>query len=235
MRLAIIILTILTAGPLMAQDGSFRFGFKTSPGLSWMNSNDNKINSNGMNLAFKLGAIGEYHFSDQYSFATGLGFGFNHGGTLLYDQGGNLLEQSSLSEQSLHSLPDGVNIKYALQYIEIPVSFKMRTQEIGYWRYYVEIPTFTFSFNTKARADIEGEGVETEDENINEDIIIGTTSWGLGAGAEYSISTTTALVGGIHFQRSFIDVKKDGTKADGSAEDSKSTFGVISLRLGVIF
>src|SRR5699024_10340723 len=124
-------------------------GPQLSPTFSWMNSNDNFINPNGMNLGAKLGIAAEYHFSSQYSVVSGLNWTFNYGGNLKHDVGGNLLPRSNPNldnPAALENLPDDVNIRYHLQYLEIPVAFKMRTREFGYLRYYFHIPEFYLNF-----------------------------------------------------------------------------------------
>ncbi|MEM1319125.1 MAG: outer membrane beta-barrel protein [Bacteroidota bacterium] len=225
----------------------FRFGFQVSPNFTWMSSDDNRINGNGTNLGLKLGMLGEKYLDDdgRYAIVSGIGFAFNQGGTLQHDIGGNFWPNSELSRPELNNndnaLPDGVNLKYGLQFVEIPFALKMRTQEFGYIRYFVEIPRFVLGINTQAQGDISGEGnVDTEDENINDDVNFFNFSWGIGGGLEYTINDNTALVGGIFFQQGFLDLTDDaGRKALGAgetvAEDSRGTISNITIRIGVMF
>ena len=57
---------------------------------------------------------------------------------------------------SLHALPDGVNLKYHIQYLEIPFGLKLRTKEFGYLRYFAEIPIFSLGFKLQARGEYKG-------------------------------------------------------------------------------
>ena len=41
-------------------DKELRLGFQLSPSFSWMSTDDNLINGNGLNLGLKLGMVGEY-------------------------------------------------------------------------------------------------------------------------------------------------------------------------------
>ena len=116
---------------LSAQE-SFRFGVQVSPSFSWLASNDNQINGNGTNLGLRLGFNGEYYFTERYAFIAGLGFAFNQGGTLQHNEGGNFWTKSELSNPDFNALPNGVNLKYNLQYVEIPFGLRMRTNEFGY-------------------------------------------------------------------------------------------------------
>ena len=219
----------------------FRFGFQISPTFSWMSTSNNKINSNGTNLGLRLGMLGEKYFAENYAMLFGLGLVFNQGGTLKHDIGGNFWPNSSLSDPTLNdsddALPDGINLKYGLQYVELPFALKMRTQEFGYIRYFFEIPRITLGINTQSRGAITGGGIDTEKEDISDDVVFFNTSWGIGGGLEYSVNESTALVGGIFYQQGFADVTKDknAVQSDGTAENSKGTIKSITIRIGVMF
>jgi len=241
---------------MFSQD--FRFGFQVSPNRTWINSSDNTINPTSGNTGLKLGVVGEYYFDERYAITAGLGFAFNQGGTLKHDRGGNFFSESDLSNPNLNSgdkpLPDGVELTYKIQYVEIPLGLKMRTDEMGYFRYYAEIPIFPTAIRTQARGNIEGTDINVEDLDINKDVTLFSLSWGLGAGVEYNISSNTALVAGLYYQNQIIDfTDNDATIAtDQTAgantpddpsddqfttikEDASSKIGSITLRLGVLF
>lgn len=233
---------ILCFGPLLQAQtepmelNNLRFGAHASPFVSWMFTSDNRIQSNGLNAGLKIGAVSEYYFAENYAVTSGLSLSFNNGGTLRHEIGGDLLARSELSLEELHSLGDGTDIDYSLQYMEIPIGLKMRTREFGYIRYFVNIPVFTLGALTKARADIMAPNISSNEENVTKDVFFFTLSWGLGSGIEYSLSTETSLVAGIYYQQSFIDVTGDrGQKNNDRRENSKGSFGLLALRLGVLF
>jgi opacity protein-like surface antigen len=223
----------------------FRFGFQMSPSFSWMQTSDNKINANGTNLGLKLGVLGEFYFRQNYAIIGGLGFSFNSGGTLKHDIGGNFWPDSDLSNPDLNSEPnslqDGVNLKYGIQYVEIPFGLKMRTQEFGYLRYFAEIPVITLGVRTQARGDISANGNNnTEKENIKDDVNLFNLSWGLGGGVEFSLNESTSLIAGLFYQNGFTDITNDSANkynglSDTPRENSKGTIGSITLRIGVMF
>ncbi|MFZ4542869.1 MAG: outer membrane beta-barrel protein [Saprospiraceae bacterium] len=241
----------------------FKFGIQTSPTISWLKTDNPKIGQNGFNTGLKLGATADYYFLENYALSTGIGFGFNQGGKLLHETGGNFLANSTLSENRYNavtnsqSLPDQVNIRYHIQYVEAPIALKMRTDISGeHLRAFAQAPIITIGVRTQARGDISSGKFETLlKENIKEDVNGLSLSWGLGGGVEYSYNQSTSLTAGIFYQRGFVDVTKDknnytikqiagqSTPNDTSddkfdpkvKENSKAVLNAISLRLGIIF
>lgn len=219
-----------------------RFGFQMSPTLSRITTDNNRINPNGPNLGLKLGMIGEYNFRENYSFSTGIGFHFNAGGTILYE---DILDTISIWREAdipgSNIYPGGTNFKYSMQYVEIPLGLKLRTREFGYLRYFLE-PQVQLGFRTQARGVIKNAtGVDAEEKfNISSAVNLFNLSWGLSGGIEYGVSDNTALVAGFGFQSGFADISKNkGTQiidAGRSKEDtSKAKITSFILRLGVMF
>lgn len=205
-----------------------RFGFQASPSFQWMSSSTpKKIKGNGTNTAFKLGATLEKYFRPNYAYTSGIGFAFNSGGTLRYEDSGAWLKGSYDSV-----LVQGANVHYRLNYVEIPFGLKMRggSGEDSYLNFFAELPMLTLGFRTKALADIRKTNTQNqEDIDIKDSSKLFNFSWGLGGGVEYNISSSTALVGGLYYQQGFLDVTKD--RGDGS----KSIIHGLTLRIGVLF
>ena len=245
-KIAFLFSILILAGVELSAQSAFRFGFQLSPNFTWMANNERDINGNGTNLGLKVGVVGEKFLSaqDNYLLTFGIGFAFNQGGTLRHDIGGdfwpNSLEETDPLRNFPDGFPDGVNLKYGIQYIELPIGLKMRTQEFGYLRYYIE-PAFTLGIATQARGAVNGAGgISTEDIDIKKDVGFFNLSLGIGAGVEYSIGENLALIGGLAFQSGFTDVSSDdGTqKAAGQApvpEDSKAKINSLTIRIGVMF
>jgi hypothetical protein len=228
--ITLIIFTFSSITAINAQ--SFRLGIQASPTFSWMTTNQTTITGNGTNLGLELGLLGDYYLAnDRYAISTGISFLTNQGGTLNYSIGGDLFGDTELSNSSLDSIADGSDIKYQLQYIEVPFSVKLRggSGDLGY---YVQIPYFSLAFPIKGRADIG----TYEDENILKNVFPVSFTWGLGAGAEYNVGDVT-LIGGISYQNSIFDIirNKGVLNINNEKEDAKQIMNRITVRIGVLF
>ncbi len=224
----------------------FRFGFQVSPTFNFIASDENDIKNNGTVVGLKLGMLGEYYFRENYAFTGGLGFAFNSGGKMLFNQEGVFWSESDHTVKG-DTLVGGTNLRYGVQYVEIPVGFKMVTRYFGQIRAYAELPVFTIGIKTQARGDINGTSRSTGDARSEEKIDIKkevnplNISWGIGGGAEYEISESTSIVAGLFYNQGFIDMtSKDGTDVksnDGEFrdDDSKITLRNLTLRIGVMF
>ncbi|MEM6831499.1 MAG: porin family protein [Bacteroidota bacterium] len=235
----IVTLSFFLCLTISAFSQQFRLGLQASPAFTWLNTNDNSMTGDGGNLAFKLGPIGEYYFQENYAFIGGLNLVFGAGGSLEHTFGGNLLPGTAASSNTigLDSLPAGVDIQYNLQYLEIPFGLKFRTNEIGYFRYFAEIP-FYVGVNLQGRGNITGTGIDTDKENIGPDVNAINVSWGIGGGVEYILTENTSLIGALSFQSGFVDVTQTGTQnaANGEQpENSKVTINALNIKIGVMF
>ena len=249
------VMLVISALQVQAQDRSLRIGFQTSPMISWVNNNDNLVVKNGGNFGLKLGTTADLYFRDNYSFTLGFNLCFHEGGEFLYEYGGNYLPESELSDEILQTgdkpLPDGVKIRYNLQYLEFPIGLKIRSKEFGYKRYFVEAPIFSFGFLTRGRGDIETDDAVYEQENIYEDLSVINIFWGLGLGVEHNFSQSNSAIIGLYFQNGLFDFTRDkGWRSlpnpdedpndptddyNKQEDDSKATVSNLTLRLGIIF
>ena len=228
--------TLLLIGTLHAQNADIRFGFQASPTISFFSTDQNLINNNGSNFpGLKLGLLGESYFAENYAITAGIGFAFNQGGRLAFEDGRFDGAPFWPNTDKGVDVPDTIgvnnfNLKYAIQYVEVPIGLKLRTSEMGYFRYYLE-PHAVIGFRTNARGEVQGDGLsDIEKINIAEDVNPLAFSLGLGVGTEYAISSNTVLNGGIFYQRGIIDATKDVDNGDGS----KASLNVITFRLAVM-
>ena len=216
---------------------NLRFGFKAAPHISWISTDDKSIETSTYQPGVTVGTIAEYYLSENYILTSGLGLTFAHGGSLIHAVGGRLLPDAELSEDIYNDLPDDTKIEYSVQYLEIPLGFRMRSREFGRARLTFEAPILTFGIKIKARAAIEAPGLPySEDENINPEINLLHMSYGFGIGTEYSLTENISLYLAAVYKQGFLDVTKDhGVRSDGRREDSHGTIGHIALKTGLLF
>lgn len=184
---SIFFLSVVT---LHAQDQQFHFGFKFAPTLAWIKPDTKGLDRDGSKLGFSYGVVTEFRIQDNYAFATGLQVTYR-GGDLTYRRDNNPL-------QPVYSY--GIN----LQYIEIPLTLKMKTNEFNKIRYFGQFG-FEPGFNIRARAKANMPGFDDE-ENFKDFIKPLNLSMIIGAGAEYTISGSTVLVGSLEFNNGFVDI-----------------------------
>ena len=238
-----------------AQIENLRLGFNLSPFVSWLVNDDPEIRRTGSNVGLQAGAIAEYYLNENMMLTSGLGLAFNRGGTLKYETGGNFFPNSRLSDNLLNSgdkpLPDGVKIKYKLQYLEIPLGIRFRTNEKGYLRYFAEAPVFTMGFRTGARANLEGQELDSQRENISGDVPFFNFSVGGGAGVEYAITEEISGVFGLYYTAGLSDITSNaGYTAEEvpgnnpfnpdddyltKPENSRARLRSVTLRLSLMF
>lgn len=213
-----------------------------------MRTDEKKLEGVGANWGFRLGAVGEYYFAENYAITVGLGFGFNQGGTLQNGYVSGKFWPNSQLASPLQTLPQNAKMHYRINFVEIPVGLKMRSGSDGdKLRYYAEIPTINLSFLSKASGDISGDNDlpsaqqdEANDINIKKEVRKIALSWGLGGGIEYQLSGGTSLVAGLSYQQMFTDITSNNsqistTGTDLVKEDSKATIRMLALRIGVAF
>ncbi len=216
---------------------NLRFGFKASPHISWISTDDKTISTGSYMGGLTIGTIAEWYLNENYILSSGLGLTFSHGGNLTHKTGGRLMPDSEFSSPIYDSLPDNSKIRYIAQYLEIPFSFRMRSKEFGKFRLTFEAPSITVGIKIKARADIDAPGLEmTTDENINDELNLLNLSYGFGAGTEYTLTENISLLLAIQYKQGFLDVTKDhGVKNNGKFEDSKATIGHFAIKTAVLF
>lgn len=220
---------------------SFRLGLNFAPSLAWLKPDvkddvgKDIYTTKGIKLGFSYGLAGEFAFGDNYSFSTGL-FLTTNGGGLEYPDSISVIKDSSL-----HSVT--TIRKHNLQYVEIPLTLKLKTNEIGYITYYGKFGIGT-AFLVKARADDESEGPTLtssqtfEDIDIRDEINFFRASLIIGAGLEYSLGGNTSFIASIIYNNGFTNVFQKDIKSmtiDGEKQKVQAKSTYIALNLGLLF
>lgn len=209
---------LISSVQLFAQKTNLRFTVFVDPKFSWMKSDYNSIDNDGSKLGVNIGLNVDNFFADNYALMSGISID-NTGGNLKFENAKTL--QTGSGEENL---PAGSVINYKLQYINIPLGLKLKTNEIGYWTFFTHLG-LNGGINIKATAEVDD--FELENENISDEVRLFNLGYFIGAGAEYSIGGNAAIVAGLTYTNGFVDI------TDG--QDSKVTLSNIAIRIGVLF
>ncbi len=259
-------LMILCATSMMAQesdmdDRKFRFGLHASPNLGWLTPNIQEFDKSGLQsrLGFGYGLMMDLKFSESpnYLFSTGIN---------LTNSGGGLIE--AYDSLNIVAINDSTNLAnyytgnrdrtYRVQYVNIPLLLKMRTNEIGYMNYFAAVGV-DLGIRTRAFANDdftwEQSGVtpsDVKDVNIQDEMQLFRLGLNLTGGGEFNLSGNTNLYVGISYHNHFTNMFRktqenrilepdaDGnpTIVNGAAvlgKQKKAVSNYVGLNVGIYF
>ena len=104
----------------------FHLGLSVSPNVSFTDARELSHAPGGGLTHFGYGFIFDAMFTDTYAIGTGVNIFYN-GGRVAYFEGASTAEGAVINR---------VELDLRQQYVEIPLTFKMRTKEIGYSTYF---------------------------------------------------------------------------------------------------
>jgi hypothetical protein len=211
----ILIILLMPAG-IFAQKLSFSVVF--DPQVTWLNSDSKSIAPEGAKFGFNAGLVMDNYFAENYAFSTGISI-LQTGGVM------SLADTSGFTDTDwLDTVPEGDPVRYHLQYITIPISLKLKSNQIGYNTFFAHLGLNTH-MNVRALASVES--LDVEDEDIREEIKFFMMSYFIGGGIEYSLGGNTALMAGVYYTSGFLDARQN----DNYGLRTNS----VALRLGVKF
>lgn len=108
------------------QAQGYHLGLTVSPNMSFADARELSHVGSGSQAHFGYGFIFDALFTDTYAIGTGVNIFYN-GGRIAYFEGTSTAEGEVINR---------VELDHKQQYVEIPLTFKMRTKEIGYSTYY---------------------------------------------------------------------------------------------------
>jgi Outer membrane protein beta-barrel domain len=255
---------------LFAQDTkkdmkNFRFGGTVSPSLDWYKPDNLKKYANDGSV-FRFGVLinGEYSFSGNFAIGFGLGLG-SAGGKVNFTGSStqDTVHYYSNDDKGILTLADTNGLKgkfdhfrlisrtYNGSYYLIPLSLKMRTNEIGFLRYFFE-PRLNVGIRKKVRSNDKvanlksGQTTTQKALDITKDMSLLRLSVTLSAGGEYYVSGSTALTFSIGYDYGLSNVVQSSSdfllktpyaSSSGTpkAIDQKFDQSGIVLSFGVLF
>lgn len=227
MRLRILLTFVLFAfvATSYAQYKPFTFGLKAGPQISWLRPNVDKYENDGMKMGIGWGFIAEFNFSENHTLATGFNMLFN-GGKLAFPELVKIKpEDSILTQVQIHR-------DYSLRAFEIPLTLKMRTNNMGGFFYYGQIGLGT-AINVGAKTKDAINNGEYGEKAKYDKIFFIRESLLIGAGAEYEIPGGTRIGAGLIFNNGFTDVLEGRNTFLGKNEKAAPNY--FGLDIFVIF
>lgn len=219
---AMLLLSLFTLAA-HAQFPPYYFGLKAAPQLSWMKSNADTYKSDGTKIGFSWGFIAEFNFTENHSFATGFNMLFNGG---------------KLTFPAVYGTDTGsMNREYSLKYIEVPLTLKMRTNDLNGIRYFGRIGLGSaFKIGAKKTDEftpVTGSVIKSDKANYD-GVSFFRESLIVGLGAELEIKEGPKMGVELSFNNGFTNILKDKNSKDASIEE-KATPNSFELAFSVLF
>jgi hypothetical protein len=192
-------------------EAQVRFGFKAAPNISFnridAEADNTDFNTDGVGLRFQLGPIFDIEFKENHYFSTGIIF---------------TSKRSAFVADSVGATPSRYPEDYSPQYLQVPLTLKLFTEEIGLDKkiYFQFGGTVDFKTNS-----------EGEDENIVQSFRFIDLNSLLAVGLEYGIGINTKLFGGLIYQRGLLNVINANIYGDNF--NLRNDF--VGLEVGIIF
>jgi hypothetical protein len=240
-RIFAILCILFVSGLLKAQDDrDFRVGFKLIPGVNWVKSKTSFSQGNGSGVGYSFGFMLDIKIADNYYFTPEINITSMTNRVKLKDTNIQVLNNN------LGHNFNNISYKYNLQYFEIPLTFKFRTNEsngLRFWGQFGVAPGFIIGNNltTSATAINPATGFPTDEKynpntsesdvydflGYEDNINVFRASMILGAGIEYRISGNNSLYLGARFNNGFTDLLND--------KRGKVINNVLGLEVGMFF
>lgn len=207
---------MLFSNSLFAQRTSF--SIVLDPQISWLRTELDEVKHDGIVFGFNGGLVLDRYFTENYAFSTGISL-WQTGGKLLFTEGAEIDFRDG-SE----TLPPNTSMTYKLQYLTVPLSLKLNSNQIGYFSFFAQVG-LNNHFSVGKRGTVES--LDLKRVGIPDEIKLYSMSYFFGGGLEYSLGGNTSLLTGIYFTSGFLDIT--------TSDDYRATLNGLSLRIGVRF
>ncbi len=208
----------------------FRFGLKASPNIGWLKPETNGYKYNGLSLGFSYGIMTDIALgTNNYAFSTGIEVAY-FGGRVAHPNFVRVDNTSYVGNSAF---------SYNMQYLNIPLHLKLKTNEIGYLTYFAHFGVDA-GMKLKSNANIEhtlagsvGQFSYSEKKvDVSEHIRLFRPAMCIGIGTEYNISGNTSLLIGASFHNGFANIfnsKKTVYVTDSNGVVQTSPGGLIAI------
>lgn len=229
----LIFTSVIVLFTLISFSQKARFGIVGSPEINWMKPDTKDVTSKGIKFGISYGLNFDIPMGNNAAFSSGI-FIDNCGGKIVYN---DTIPFFTIDNESK---PDTIDerfiVDYKLQYLSIPLGLKLKTNEIGYITYFANVG-LTPQLNIGAKAKVESNTeVLIDNAKIPREITTVILNYFIGAGIEYSLSGSTALLVAVYYNNGFMDLT--GISVDKSRFDGKNykiILNNVALKVGIMF
>jgi hypothetical protein len=228
-KLLPLIILLLVATQSHAQYKPILFGLRVGADLGWVKPDTEGYNSEGVQMGFTWGFIGEFFLMENYAILTGFNVNFN-GGEMSY------LYNATIAGDTM-TTPGTLYRKYNLKYIQIPFCLKMQTDISDKFRLFGKIGLGTaFKLSAKATDDFayNGGAQSSSKKNIDDEVALMRESLIVGGGVEYKLKGSTALILELTYDNAFNNMLT-GEDPGLTVSDPKAFLNYVELGVGIVF
>ena len=226
----VLIITIILVFSFGAFAQKFSGGLMIGPSIGWLKSDSKSLTKDKARFSYTWGAFIDRNLSDNFAISTGV-FINEVGGKIKYNETTGFVYEDSTSATYF---PSSI-VKYKIRYIEIPISLKGMTNEIGHFKYHLKIglsPMIKWKAKADIVASVIGVPYSPEDINFSDEVNPFNLAFHVGGGAQLLLGGTTALIAEIVYYNGITDITPDNA-------DRNNEYNVLShqimLRIGVKF
>ncbi len=223
----------------------FKFGLKASPNVGWIKPDTKGILGNGGKLGFNYGLMAEFTLGNSYNYAFATGIDIStYGGKIQYPDVVAPIDTTLVNTTN--------SSEFTYRYVDIPLTIKMKTNEIGYNTYFAQFG-FSTGFRVRGRQNtsylLPTGNLNEENIDVLKDIAPFRIGLVIGGGVEYNFHGKTALVAGLTFNNGFtnifnknyyelnptgeVNITSNNKVIDTITQKASSNF--ISLDIGILF
>ncbi len=199
-RLSTIFILLLSL-TLNAQQ--FRYGFSIAPAQNWLTLEGDLYNPAVKFSGFQYGLLFDQTIGEGEHFALTAGLNLNY-------------TESGMSAENTPPKGDDKEWGVRAEYIEIPLTLRIRTGQLGKFIFYGEGGA-SYGNCIRARGDYTANGIRhdtdmdylTKDNPNGIDYLKPNASLNMGFGTEFSVTETASVLIGFFYEKGLMDVYKD--------------------------
>lgn len=224
-KTSFLIILLFFCGYVKAQPlHKFRLGITAHPAFGFLKVAKNKGKSEGLSLGFSYGLLGDFDLASDCSFSTGL--------TITTING----KSTEFNVPSFYNPDNGLltySLKYKIQYLEIPFTIKLKTDNEKTERWYGQLG-LSNGFAISRRYNVQQDNyVLAHNQNAAKYVNFYRGGLIIGGGLERDLDQKITLALGLTLNKGFVNMvpgKKRGEPGSGPVRNH-----YVGLNMGVFF